>query len=197
MKGRIAIGALFALIDFARIEGPGINVNAHGALIKFREIQNLMDGFQRIDVDRMRAIHFVDFGGVDVAGAQQRVPEIDAEVLNFKAADGCGHPAVLVAMIVNAAGLADFPTDGHALEKIVFEDEIAGVVAPGEIDVLLQRFWANGIANQKILDVFQSELAFGDAGEIFYPVCNVVLLRDDLIGHDASEGQILICVRSQ
>jgi len=35
----------------------------------------------------------------------------------------------LVAMIVDAAVLADFPADGHALEEIILENQIARVAA--------------------------------------------------------------------
>jgi len=67
-------------------------------------------------MDGMRRVHFVDFRGSDFAGAAACVFFIDAKILDFQAADGRGHPAVLITMIVYAAVLADFPADGHTLK---------------------------------------------------------------------------------
>ena len=66
-------------------------------------------------------------------------------------------------MIVDAAGLADLPADGHALEDIVLEDEIAGVVALGEEAILFERFGTDGVALDVVLDFFESEIALRDA----------------------------------
>src|ERR1700682_2354101 len=93
----------------------------------------------------MLGIHLVNFRGNDAAGAVGSVFLLDAEILHFEAADGRGHPTILAAMIVDAAGLASFPTNGHALEDVVFEDEIAGVIALGEEEILVERFGANGV----------------------------------------------------
>ncbi len=43
VEGDVAVGAAFALINFAAVEGLGIDVDAHGALIEFGQVQNLMD----------------------------------------------------------------------------------------------------------------------------------------------------------
>lgn len=51
VEGDVAVGSFFELIDFAGIEGLGIDVKADGALIVFGEIEDLVDGFERIDVD--------------------------------------------------------------------------------------------------------------------------------------------------
>ena len=85
----------------------------------------------------------------------------NAEILDFQAADGRGHPAVLIAMIVDAAVLADFPADGHALEKLVFENEIAGVIAFGKKKIFVDCFGADGVADDVVLDVFEREVALG------------------------------------
>jgi hypothetical protein len=45
VEGDVAVGALFSGVDFAGVEGFGIDVDADGALIEFRKIQNLMNGF--------------------------------------------------------------------------------------------------------------------------------------------------------
>jgi len=136
-----------------------------------------MDGFERIDVDGVRGVHFVDFGGDDFASAAACVFFIDSEILNFQAADGSGHPAVLIAMIVNAAVLADFPADGHALEEIVFKNEIARVIPFREKKVFIDRFRTDGVADDVVLDIFEREVALGDRSEAFDPVGDGELLR--------------------
>src|SRR6266852_8157983 len=135
VEGDVAIGAFLAKIDLASVELPGVDVDADGALVEFGEIQNLMDGLERVDIGRMRGVHFVDVGRNDAASAARAITIVNAEILDLQPADGRGHPAILIAMVVNAAGLADLPADGHALEDFVFEDEIASVVALRKIAV--------------------------------------------------------------
>jgi hypothetical protein len=158
----VAIGALFTRVDFASVEGLGIYVDAYGALVEFGQVQDLVDGLERIDVDGMGAIHFVNFRGNDLTGAARGVFFVDAKILDFQAADGSGHPAVLVAMIVDAAVLAYFPADGHALEEVVFENEIAGVVSLGEEKVFVERLGFNGVLDDVVLNNFEREIALGD-----------------------------------
>jgi hypothetical protein len=116
-------------------------VNADGALIVFGEIENLVNGFEWIDVTRIGGIHFVDISRHEPTRAGmigKRVAVFDAEVLDFEAADRRGHPAILIAMIVDAGKLADFPANRHAFEEIILEDEIAGVATFGEIDKFVE-----------------------------------------------------------
>ena len=131
----------------------------------------------------MGSVHFVEFCGNDFACAAGCIFLFDAEILDFQAADGSGHPAVLIAVIVDAAVLADFPADGHALEDRVFENEIAGVVAFGEEEVFFERFGADGVMEDVVLDGFESEVAFGDYGEVFDPLCDGELLDGELFWH--------------
>jgi hypothetical protein len=49
----VAVGAFFALVHFATVEGLGVDVNADGALVELRKIQDLMDRLERIDVNWM------------------------------------------------------------------------------------------------------------------------------------------------
>ena len=82
----VAVGALFELIDFAGVERLGINVNADGALIVFGEIENLMDGFEGIDVDGIGGVHFVDVGRGEPTRAGvvgDGVTIFDAEILDL------------------------------------------------------------------------------------------------------------------
>jgi len=86
VEGNVAVGALFELVDFAGVERLGVNVNADGALIVFGEIENLMDGFERVDVTGIGGVHFVDVGGNEFAGAGvvgKSVTVRDAEILDF------------------------------------------------------------------------------------------------------------------
>ena len=186
VEGNVAVGALFELIDFAGIERPGVNVNADGALIVFGEIENLMDGFEGIDVDGIGGVHFVDVGGDESTGAGVvggGVAIFDAEILDLKAADGGGHPAILIAMIVDARELADFPADGHTFEEIVFENEIAGVAALGEKNIFFERVGADVILDDEVLDVFEGEIFGGDGGEILDPVGDRELGGGKIVEH--------------
>ncbi len=183
VKGDVAVCAFFTLVNFATVERLRVDVDADGALLEFRQVQDLMDRLQGIDVDGMRGVHLVDFRGDDFAGAAACIFVLDAKILDFQAADGRGHPAVLIAMIVNAAVLADFPADGHALEKIVLEDEIARVVAFGEEAVLVERFGADGVLDDVVLDIFEGEVALGNCGEVFDPVGDGELFDGELFWH--------------
>src|SRR2546421_8891610 len=102
-----------------------------------------MDGLERIHVSGMGGIHFVNVGGNDAASAARGVAIVHSEILDLQLADRRGHPAVLIAMIVNAAVLADLPANGHALEDLVLEDEIASVVALRKVAVFVERLRAH------------------------------------------------------
>jgi hypothetical protein len=189
----VAISAFFKLVDFAGIEGFGVDVNADGALVVFGEIENLMNGFERIDVDGIGRVHFVDVGGDEATGAGvvgDSVAVFHAEILDFEAADGCGHPAVLVAMIVDTRGLADFPADSHALEKIVFEDEVARVAALGEMEVFFEGIRADVSLNDKVLDILEREVFGGDGGQVFDPVGDGDLGGGEVVGHGKASEEL-------
>jgi len=186
VERNVAVGALFELVDFAGVERLGVDVDADGALIVFGEIENLVDGFERIDVDGIGGVHFVDVCGDESTGAGVTgggMAVFDAEILYLETADGRGHPAVLIAMIVDAGELADFPADGHKFEELVFEVEIAGVAALGEKKIFFERVGADVILDDEGLDVFEGEIAGGDGGEIFDPVGDGELGGGEIVGH--------------
>ncbi len=131
-------------------------------------------------MDGMCAVHLVDFRWNDFACATARVFFVDAEVLDFQAADGRGHPAVLIAMIVDTAVLADFPADGHALEEIVLENEIARVIPFREKKIFFQRLGFDGMLDDVVLDVLEREVALGDGCKSFDPVRDGELLDGKL-----------------
>ena len=186
VEGDVAVGALFELIDFAGVERLGIDVDADGALIVFGKIENLMDGFEGIYVDGICGVHFVDVGRSEPTRAGvigDGVAIFDAEILDLKAADGSGHPAVLIAMIVDAGELADFPADGHTFEEIIFENEIARVAALGEKNIFFEGVGADVILDDEGLDVFEGEIAGGDGGEILDPVGDGELSGGEIVAH--------------
>jgi hypothetical protein len=180
----VGIGALLAEIDFAGVKRLGINVDADGTLVEFREIKNLVDRFERINVGGMGGVHFVDIRGDDAAGAVGGVALFDAEILDFQPANGSHHPTVLVAMIVDAAELADFPTDGHAFEDFVFEYEIAGVVAFGEEEIFIEGLRTDKMAKDIVLNICECEFAIGDTGETLNPIDDRELFGGNLLVHD-------------
>jgi hypothetical protein len=106
-----------------------------------------------------------------------------AEILDFETADGSGHPAVLVAMIVNAAVLADFPADGHTFKQIIFENKIPRVAALGEEEIFVEGFGADVVLQDEILDVFEGEVFGGNGGEVFDPVRDVDLGGGEVVRH--------------
>jgi len=186
VEGDVAVGTFFELVDFAGVERLGVNVNADGALIVFGEIENLMDGLEGIDVDGICGVHFVDVRRSEATRAGvvgDGVAVFDAEILDLEAADGGGHPAILIAMIVDAGELADFPADGHTFEKIVFENEIAGVAALGEKNIFFEGVGADVILDDEGLDVFEGEILGGDGGEILDPVGDGELGGGEIVGH--------------
>ena len=73
-------------------------------------------------------------------------------------------------MIVHAAGLADFPADGHALENVVLEDEVARVIPFREKQIPVERFRVEHVGVDVVLDFSESEVALGDGGKAFDPV---------------------------
>jgi hypothetical protein len=183
MEGSVTVGALLALVHLARIEGLGIDVDADGALIEFGKIEYLVDGLERINVGGMSGVHFVDVGGKDAAGAMAGIALVNAEILDFEAADRRGHPAILAAMIVDAAGLANFPADGQTLEDMVAENEIAGVIALGEKEILVKGFRENSMVKNIILDVLEGELALRDGGKALDPIGDDELFAGNLFVH--------------
>ena len=129
VERNVGVGAFVVVIHFAHVERLRIDVDADCPLVEFGKIEHLVHRFEWVDVGRVSGVHLVDFGGSEMTGAVGRVAIVDAEILHFQTADRRVHPTVLVAMVVNAAELADFPANGHTLEDLVLEDEIARIAA--------------------------------------------------------------------
>ena len=140
-----------------------------------------MDRFKGIDVSGMRGVHVIDVGGLETAGAETGVFVGDAEILDAKFTDGGGHPAILLTMIVHAAGLTDFPADGHTFEDCVFKNQVAGVAAFGEEAEFFQGVGLDGVLLDVGLHLFEREVRFRDGGQAGDPVVDGEL-RDDSVG---------------
>ena len=110
-------------------------MQADGALVEFAGIEDAMDGLEGVDGAGMRGIHLDGFRGLDRGFAESDVLMHDVKILDQQTADGDGHPAVLVAVVVDGTGLADFPADGDQFVERSLVDQVAGVVlaVPGEI----------------------------------------------------------------
>jgi len=106
-----AAGALLRGIDDAGIEGAGVDVQTDCPLIEFAGIENAVDGLQRIHGAGLSWIHLNRVGGLELAGPLFQALRNDAIILDQQFSDGDRHPAILVAMIVYGAGLADFPAN--------------------------------------------------------------------------------------
>jgi len=89
-------------------------------------------------------------------------------------------------MIVDAAELADFPADGHAFEHVVLENQVAGITAFGEEKILFERFGPDGVVEDEVLNIFESEVAVRDGREAFDPVGDDKLFDCELFGHGKS-----------
>jgi len=101
-----------------------------------------------------------------------------------KAADGSGHPTVLIAMIVDAAVLADVPAESHTFKQSVPKDEIASVIAFREKNIASKRFGTDGTLDDVVLDSAEIEVFRRDGSEAGDPVGDVGLPGDgDVLGH--------------
>src|SRR5215471_9218310 len=191
MQGHVGIGALILQINLAGVKGLRIDVDADRALAVFGEVQHLVHRFERIDVGRVRRVHFVNISRNQFAGAAVvagGVAILHTKILHLQSPDRRRHPAILVAMVVDAAGLADFPADGHAFKHVVSENQVARIAALGEEKVFLESFGPDRVAENVVLYVFESEIPLGDGGEVSGPIGDGELLGGELSGHRKPPG---------
>ena len=191
MQRDIGVSAFFAKIDFTGVKGLRVDVKADGPLLKFGEIEDLMDGLERIDVGGMRGIHFIGVRGNKMTCATVLaggVMVFNPEILNLEAADGSRHPAILVAMIVYAAELSDFPADSHTFKDVVLENEIPGIAALGPEEIFPKGFRTDLMGNDEVLDVIESEIGIADGGEFLDPIGDMHLHGGNRIRHKGLVG---------
>ena len=116
VKPDLAASVLFGRIDDAGIKRARVDVKADGALAELAGIEHPVHGFERIDGAGLKRVDLDDIGGAEIAGSGLDVLTENFVVFHPKTADGRGHPAILVAMIVNAAQLANIPADCEHFE---------------------------------------------------------------------------------
>jgi hypothetical protein len=184
----VSAGTLLGGVNDAGVKRTGINVQAHGALVKFAGIKNTVDGLQRIDGARMRRIHLDGFGGLNGAFAGRDVLMNDVKIFDEQTADRDGHPAILVAMVVDGAGLANLPADGEQLIERRLVDQIASVVLAVPKEIGLDRLGVERGILEELADLFRMvEGGFGEFAELRDEIVNWNLLYHG--GHGSSRGK--------
>ena len=93
----------------------------------------------------------------------------DAEILHAQFADGNRHPAILIAVIMDAADQTDFPADGHNFEEITFENQISRVMALRVEEIRREGFRLHQIFADEIADALESEFARGNRCKFLHP----------------------------
>jgi len=112
-------------------------VQAHGLLVEFREIQDLVHWFN--------GIHSGWHGSMNVESVSTFKQAVTCplfvlhhpEVLDSKPTDWHCHPAILVLMVVNAGKLANLPTNGQQFELLVPKNQVPRIVVLAEEKILL------------------------------------------------------------
>src|ERR1700690_3268976 len=86
-------------------------------------------------------------------------------------------------MIVDAAVLSDFPADGHALEKLVLENQIPRVIPLGKENILVECLRTHNVADDVVLHIFEGEVALGNGSEALDPIRGGERFDGELIWH--------------
>ena len=128
MELDLAAGVLLGRINHTGIERPGINVQADRSLIEFAWVVDAMHGFLRIDGAGMSGVHLHGVSGFEITRSGLELLRNHTIVFDQQPADGNGHPAILVAVVMHRASLSDLPTHGNQLVERSFVDQVAGVM---------------------------------------------------------------------
>src|SRR5690348_15097643 len=110
-----------------------------------------MHRLPRIDRHRIRHIHFQRVSRLDLAGASVDILLQHAIVLHHQRANWCRHPAILITMIVNGAGLPNLPADRHQFIEAALIDQVPRVMLAVPDEVWSQALWRNRMFAQKAL----------------------------------------------
>jgi hypothetical protein len=181
IQGNVGVGSFIDGVNLAAGIRMGIDVDAGGTLIEFGEIQNLVDGLFALDGAGVIVVHIVGNAGREAARATRRVLIVDAKILDAQFANGHGHPAILSAMIVDAADLANFPADGHHFEEVALKDEIPSVVALGVKKIRLEGVDADLISLKIFFDFRKREIFAMDGGKAAHPFVDGHLRHGSLL----------------
>src|SRR5580658_1831177 len=95
---------------------------------------------------------------------------VDAKILYAQTPDRGNHPAILVAMIVNAAHLADIPADCHHFKKIAFVNQVSRVMALGVKKIGSKSFRLNSFLRGELKYARNGKLRLGYGAKLFYPL---------------------------
>jgi hypothetical protein len=148
-------------------------VQADGALVELARIDHAMHGISGVDGAGVSDIHFDGVGGFEAGPALLQILMNQMKVFHLQAADGDSHPAILVAMVVHGAGLADFPANGHQFVKWRAVDEVASVVLAVPVEVGRERVGADRSVLEKAADGFGwTEGGLGQLPQCFEELLN-------------------------
>src|ERR1700733_8033185 len=144
-------------------------MHAGSSLSEFRKIQHLMNGFFGLNHRGMLGIHIVSVGRDEMASGVSSVATINEEILHAQTADGRRHPAILAAMIMNAANLSDIPTDGHDFEELTFVNQVSCVVAFCVKKIRRECLGLNSFLRCEIEDSRNRKFGFRNGAKVLYP----------------------------
>src|SRR4051794_4145053 len=139
MELNLATSALLRRVNHATVERPRVHVQTDRTLVKFTGIHYAVYGIGRVHSTGMGDVHFHRVQRRKLAMAICKILMDEMEVFYLQAADGNGHPAVLVTMVVYGTGLSNFPADGHEFVERSAVDEVARVVLAVPIQVRSER----------------------------------------------------------
>jgi hypothetical protein len=128
MKFYIAARALLRGIDHACIKGPRVDVQGYSALICLSGIDHAMHRLPRIDCAWIYNGQLNRIRCAQAATPRLNILKFDMEIFHGQFSDWRGHPAILVAMIVDGTALAYLPANGDKLVKIRFINQVASVM---------------------------------------------------------------------
>ena len=106
-----AASALLGRIHNTGIERARINMQTYRALTEMLRIEHAMHRIGGIDRAGMSWIHFDSVGRSELGLSVIEVLRNQVKIFDQKAADWNLHPAILIAMIMDRADLANFPAD--------------------------------------------------------------------------------------
>jgi len=145
----LATCALFRRVDDARIEGSGIDVKANRTLIEFAWIHHAVDRITGVDSAGMRDVHLHGIQRLQPACSGINVLAYEMEILHLKAPNRNRHPAILVTMVMDRAGLTDLPANRHQFIKSSTIDKVSGVVLTVPIEIWRKRVRVDGHLRQE------------------------------------------------
>src|ERR1700722_17194316 len=127
-----------------------------------------MNGLFGLHHGGMLHVHVVSFRWNEVASGLSSVAMIHTKILNAQTPDGSNHPAVLVAMIVNAANLSDIPADSHHFKKITFVNQVSRVVALCVKKIGRERLGLNAFLGREFKNSRNLKFGFRYSAELLY-----------------------------